>query len=383
MKIVIAPNAFKQSLSSIEVANALKKGFQTIYDNAEYIVVPMADGGEGTSKILTISCHGEFVEEIVTSASGLKRKASYGICLDKGKSIAFIECAETCGIIHERLETLNPLKMTTYGTGELILSALDKGIKTIVIGVGGTCTNDGAMGILSALGVRFYDKEGQKLEGNGGNLEKIASIDNSQIDPRIKNTNFIIASDVTNKLCGKHGSAFVYGPQKGANQETIVRLDKGLNNFAKKTKELLGLDILEIKGGGSGGGIGAGLYAYLSATIVSGFDVVNLYTGLEEYIKGADLVISGEGKIDSQTKSGKAPQMVAKLAKKYNKRAICFAALSEKNLKIQEFDQIYTLFNPGTVNIKSASENTYQLLIDLASKVAFGIKKRELAYEKS
>lgn len=317
MKIVIAPDSFKENLTSLQVASCIEKGIRRVLPKARCIKVPMADGGEGTVQSLVDATGGKIVSKQVTGPMGKPVRARYGI-LGDGKT-AVIEMAEASGLPQVPRNMRNPLKATSYGTGELIIHALDKGADTIIIGLGGSATVDGGAGMAQALGARFLDKNGREIRqhGSGGMLEKIADIDTGTLDPRVKKAKFIIASDVTNTLCGKQGAAHVFGPQKGATPAMVKTLDKNLRHYAAVIKRCLRKDVLNVKGAGAAGGLGAGLIAFTGAKMKRGVDLVVEITRLHDYLKNADLVITGEGRVDFQTAFGKTPAGVAKAARKF------------------------------------------------------------------
>lgn len=357
MKILISPNGFKNSLTCFEACEAILEGFKKTYKDGLYLTYPIADGGEGTCEILTKYSNGKYYSKEITFCDLTKRVAKYGF--DKLNKIAFIESSEAVGIIHIKKEKLNPLKMTSFGLGELVLSAIDKGAKTIVIGIGGTCTNDGGMGLLSSLGIKFYHDE-TLLDGNGENLIKINKISLDGLNPKVRDVSFVIASDVDNTLCGDKGATYCYGKQKGANEQMLELLEKGMINFASQSKKILNKDLISIVGGGSGGGLGAGICSYLNAKIVSGFDYIESYINIEEKIKNVDVVITGEGKIDEQTLHGKGPYKIASLAKKYNKYVIAFCGICK--VKTSLFDKVYPLCEKETTDFS----NSYNKLVDIS-----------------
>ncbi|HBY57296.1 MAG TPA: glycerate kinase [Candidatus Atribacteria bacterium] len=325
MKIVVAPDSFKGSLTAIEVAGGIERGIREIFPEAEIIKIPMADGGDGTVQCLVNATGGKILREKVTGPLGEEVLASYGILGDK--KTAVIEMAEASGLTLVPVNKRNPLVTTTYGTGQLIRAALDQGCRKMIIGIGGSATNDGGAGMVQALGAKLLDEEGKEIGFGGGELKKISRIDIRHMDKRLSDTKILVASDVTNPLCGPKGASRVYGPQKGATPEMAEELDKSLAHFAKMIKRDLHKDVKDMPGAGAAGGLGASLMAFLNAELRPGIDIVIEVVKLEEAIKGADLVITGEGKIDSQTIYGKAPIGVAKIAKKYNIPVIAIAAL--------------------------------------------------------
>lgn len=317
MKIVLAPDSFKGNLTSLQVASALEKGIKRVIPNANCIKVPMADGGEGTVQSLVDATGGKFVHKRVKGPAGKPVTARYGILSD-GKTAA-IEMAEASGLPDvEGTKDKNPMKTTTYGTGQLMMDAVNKGANHIILGLGGSATTDGGAGMAQALGIRFMDKRGNELKelGAGGMLSKVASIDMSGMSSGMKKVKVTVASDVKNPLCGKKGAAHVFGPQKGATQAMVTKLDANLKHFAGIIKKDLRKDVLKLKGAGAAGGLGAGLVAFTGAKLKSGVDIVVEATELAKHLKGADLCITGEGRVDFQTAFGKTPSGVAKAARK-------------------------------------------------------------------
>lgn len=313
MKIILAPDSFKGSLSSEEAAAAMARGIMRVAPDAELIRIPMADGGEGTVSTILSFVNGK---EIWVPVYGPIRKwtdAVYGIL---GDGCAILEMAQASGIHLVPPSDRNPCEASTFGTGQMILSALDHGCRKIYIGLGGSATNDGGMGMAEALGVRFYDAEGHILIGKGSSLPYIYRIDVSGMDDRIQETEFIVMCDVQNPLCGVDGASVVYGPQKGASQEEIHRLDEGLRNYARRVKECNGMDILDVPGAGAAGGLGAGLMAFCQTRLVSGCHAILDLCGFDDLLSNTDLVITGEGHIDRSTNFGKVAYSIATRAAK-------------------------------------------------------------------
>ncbi len=316
MKIVIAPDSFKGNLSALEVANLIEKGTRRVYPKAKIVKVPMADGGEGTVRSLVDATKGRIIKREVTGPLGKKVKASYGILGDN--KTAVIEMASASGLPLVPKSKRNPLLTTTYGTGELIKAALDRGCRKIIVGIGGSATVDGGAGMAQALEARLLDRKGGEIGFGGGALGNLERIDISKLDKRIRKTKVLVASDVDNPLTGPKGAAKVYAPQKGATPSMVKKLEENLKKYALIIKRDLKKDIKDIPGTGAAGGLGAGLIAFLDAKIRLGVDIVIQTVGLEKHLKDTDLVITGEGKMDSQTIYGKTPIGVAKLAKRYN-----------------------------------------------------------------
>jgi len=325
MKIVVAPDSFKGSLTAVEVSDAIEQGVREIFPEAEIVKIPMADGGDGTVQCLVNATGGEILREKVTGPLGDEVRASYGILGDK--KTAVIEMAEASGLTLVPEDKRNPLITTTYGTGQLIKAALDRGCRKMIIGIGGSATNDGGAGMVQALGAKLLDKDGEEVGFGGGELKKVFRIDTKYLDNRLSETKVIVASDVSNPLCGPKGASWIYGPQKGATPEIIEELDESLAHFAEIIKRDLNKDVKDIPGAGAAGGLGASLMAFLDTELKPGIEIIIEIVKLEQAIKDANLVITGEGKIDSQTIYGKAPIGVAKIAKKYNIPVIAIAAI--------------------------------------------------------
>lgn len=353
MKIVLAPDSFKESMAAKEVCQEIEKGLKKILKNIECIPVPMADGGEGTTQSLVDATNGEFFTIDVTGPLGDVVKARFGILGDK--KTAIIEMAQASGLELVPREKRNPMITTTYGTGELIKKALEKGVSTILIGIGGSATNDGGAGMFQALGGKLLDKNGNDIGFGGGELSKLDRIDISNLDSRIKDVEIIVACDVQNPLTGKNGASHIFGKQKGANEEEREILDKNLKNFAEIIRKDIGKDVENIAGAGAAGGLGAGLMAFLSAKLKKGVEIVIEYSELEKKIQGADLVITGEGSIDGQTRFGKTPYGVAKTAQKYDIPVIALAGNIGKDIETL-YEHGFTAILPILTKVESLDE---------------------------
>ena len=316
-KIIIAPDSFKGNLTSLEVASCLEKGIRRVIPRVKCIKVPMADGGEGTVQSMVDAARGKFIKKRVKGPAGKLVTARYG-WLARRKT-AIIEMAQASGLHLVDGRTKNPLKTTTYGTGQLMLDAMNRGAKEIIIGIGGSATNDGGAGMAQALGVKFLNAKGKEIKepGCGGMLIKIAAIDMRSLDARVHDTDIVVACDVENPLYGKKGATHVFGPQKGATPRMVDTLDAHLKHFGRLIKRDLKKDVSRMPGAGAAGGLGAGLVAFANAQLKSGIDIVLEASGLNGHMKDADLVITGEGRIDFQTAFGKTPAGVAKAAKKH------------------------------------------------------------------
>lgn len=374
MKIMIAPDSFKESMSALEAASAIEAGFKKIIPDADYIKIPMADGGEGTVQSLVDATDGEILKEIVTGPLGESVEAFYGITGD-GKT-AVIEMAAASGLHLIRKEERNPLYTTTRGTGELILAALHYGVDQIIIGIGGSATNDGGAGMAQALGAKLLDSTGAQIGYGGGALGNLHSIDLRNLDGRLSDVEINIVCDVDNPLTGEHGAAAVFGPQKGATLEIVAVLDENLSHYGEVIKKELGKDISTVPGAGAAGGLGAGLIAFLDGDLRRGVDVVMETIQLEKMMENASLVITGEGKIDNQTAYGKTPMGVAEVAKKWGVPVIGIAGMVDyhhngKNEEVEGelFNAIFSIV-PGPVSLEEAMENAADYTEQLAENIA-------------
>lgn len=323
MKIVIAPDSFKESLSAMQVAEAIEQGFSEIFPQAEYIKLPMADGGEGTVESMVAATGGERVHVNVTGPLGQPVNGFFGWMGD-GET-AVIEMAAASGLHLVAPEQRNPLITTSFGTGELILAALNHGARKIILGIGGSATNDGGAGMMQALGAHFHDIDGKELHVGGAALAQLASVDLSQLDARLAQTDILVACDVDNPLCGAKGASAVFGPQKGATPERVKQLDAALQHYGEKIELATGKSVLNVAGAGAAGGMGAALFGLLYARLQPGIEIVTEALKLADAVQGADLVITGEGRIDSQTVHGKTPVGVARVAKRYDIPVIAIA----------------------------------------------------------
>ena len=369
MKIVVAPDSFKGSLSALEVCESIEKGIRKIFSNAEIIKVPMADGGEGTVQSLVDGSGGRIINLKVRGPLQKEVNGFYGI-LGNGNT-AVIEMAAASGITLISKEERNPMITTTYGTGEIIKHALDMGCRNIIIGIGGSATNDGGAGMATALGAKLLDQNGNAISFGGGSLNSLYSIDVSEFDSRLKECNIVAACDVDNPLCGERGASYIFGPQKGADEKMVKVLDENLEHYAKLVNKFLGISIKDYPGAGAAGGLGGGLLAFLKAKLQPGVDIVIQSTALEEKLKTADLVITGEGMIDYQTQFGKTPYGVAKVAKKYDIPVIAIAGgigVDAEQLYSKGFDSIFSIVDKP-MTLEEAIENSDILVQKTAERV--------------
>lgn len=327
MRILLAPDKFRGSLSALSVCQALSAGMKSRMPDSEFISFPLADGGEGMSEILTYHTGGRRVSVYARDPLGRRIQAAYGLSSDG--STAFIEMAEASGLHRLDPRERDVMKTTSVGTGDLILHAIESGVRHVLLGIGGSATNDGAVGAAHALGYRFYNTQGEPFLPVGGNLVSVARIESSQVHPALRDTEFIALCDVDNPFTGPSGAAYVYGPQKGASPEQVEQLDAGLKQLATRFFNDLGFDVGTLPGAGGGGGFGGGAAAFFNAILRPGVDVIFEYTGFEEQVRRADVVITGEGKLDRQTLSGKVVAGVTRLASRYGKPVIGVAGVNE------------------------------------------------------
>ncbi|MBJ8973422.1 glycerate kinase [Citrobacter braakii] len=380
MKIVIAPDSYKESLSALEVATAIELGFREIWPEANYVKIPVADGGEGTVEAMVAATQGHLVHVDVTGPLGKTIQAFYGLSGDERS--AFIEMAAASGLEQVPAGLRDPLKTTSWGTGELIRHALDAGVEHIIIGIGGSATNDGGAGMVQALGAKLLDAQNNDIAHGGTGLESLARIDISQLDPRLAACRIEVACDVTNPLTGEEGASAVFGPQKGATPEMILRLDRALTHYAQLIARDLDVNVLELAGGGAAGGMGAALYAFCGARLRCGIEVVTDALHLDDCVADADLVVTGEGRIDSQTIHGKVPVGVAKVAKRYNKPVIGIAGSLTADVGVVHehgldavFSVIYTVCTLDEA-LKNASENVRMTARNVAATLKAGQQLR-------
>ncbi|HCP95148.1 MAG TPA: glycerate kinase [Anaerovibrio sp.] len=366
MNIVIAIDSLKGSLTSLEAGKAIETGIKKVYSEAVTKVLPLADGGEGTVEALTLGMGGKLQSIEVTGPLGNKILAQYGILSD-GKT-AIVEMAAAAGITLVPDNKRNPLYTTTYGVGEILLDAMHKGCRHFIIGIGGSATNDGGVGMLQALGYDMLDADGKPVPFGAAGLKVLCRIDDSRVTPELKECSFRIACDVTNPLCGEKGCSAIYGPQKGASPEDIALMDKWMGDYARISKEKYSHADANAPGAGAAGGMGFAFLTFTNATLESGIEIVLAETKLEDHISKADLVITGEGRLDGQTVMGKAPVGVARIAKKYNKPVIAFAGcVTPEATACNEhgIDAFFPILR-GVVSLSEAMEpkNARQNMID-------------------
>ena len=368
-KILISPQEFKESLTGLEVANAIQEGINKADSKIKTSLVPVADGGDGTLQTMVDVTGGEIITETVRDPLGRNIDSVWGKLGDDNSAV--IEMAKASGLAllneNEKSATLT----STYGTGQLFKFALDQGIDNFIIGIGGSATNDGGAGFVSALGAKLYDENGKEVESNGISLSSIRDIDMSNFDERVKNTSVRVACDVTNPLCGNEGASAIFGPQKGANPEEVNLLDKNLLHWASLIKDQLGKDILNVPGAGAAGGLGAGLMAFTDAELSIGANIVLDSLNYDEHLRDVDLVIVGEGSTDKSTQFNKSPVAVAMRAKKLGIPVICLSGSvgegysESRDLGISSFFSIVS----GPTELKYAIENAHELIVKSTEEI--------------
>ena len=369
MKILIAPDTFKDALPALKVCQSIEKGISCIDNKIETILFPLADGGEGTAEILTWHSGGKMVKANFSDPLLRKVEAQYGISAD-GQT-AFIEMAQTAGLQRLAETERNCMNTTTFGTGEMMRHAINNGAKKIVLGLGGSATNDAGMGLATALGYQFFDENDSELEPIGSNLSKVRRIAKDEVVEGIENIEFLVLCDVENPLFGENGAAFVYAPQKGASSEEVQILDDGLRHFAELLRVELIADVATVKGGGAAGGLGAGAIAFLNAKLVRGIEFVLDATGFDEVLKDIDLVITGEGKIDDQSLEGKLIKGVADRAQQQNVPVVAFCGILEadpEHIRKLGLTAAYSILQKP-VTLEESIEQTAHNLESLASNV--------------
>lgn len=377
MNIVIAIDSFKGSLSSMEAGRATKEGILQIFPESDISVCPIADGGEGTVQALVDGMNG--VYNHITVSGPLLKKISCGYGIVPQDNTAVIEMSSAAGITLLRKSELNPLYTTTYGVGEMIADAIKKGCRNFIIGIGGSATNDGGTGMLSALGFEFLDSAGKPIPLGAIGLEQLCSIRTENALKELKECIFNIACDVDNPLCGKEGCSAVFAPQKGADQKMVARMDKALFNYAKKVEAIFPNADMNGGGAGAAGGLGFAFSAFLNGKLIKGIDLVIKETRLEEKIKTADFVVTGEGRLDSQTIHGKAPIGVSRVAKKYNKPVLAFCGCATRDAAVCNdygIDAFFPIVR-GAVSLEEAMDKKVaaQNLQDTARQVFSLIRK--------
>ncbi|CAB1252444.1 TPA: glycerate kinase [Vibrio cholerae] len=370
MKVVIAPDSFKESLTAKQVCDAIQAGLARVWHDAKFVAIPVADGGEGTVQSLVDATQGRLVEVKVMGPQGKRVEAFYGMLGDN--QTAVIEMAAASGLHHVPLAQRDPKLTTSFGTGELIRHALDQGVTKLIIGLGGSATNDGGVGMLAALGARFTNADGDPIQLTGGGLRELTHIDLQDFDPRLQHCDILVACDVNNPLCGDKGASAVFGPQKGATPEDVQLLDGALRQFGLLTEKVTGKMVLESAGAGAAGGMGAALLAYTQARLRPGIEIVLETVQLAHQVSDADLVITGEGRIDSQTVHGKTPMGVAKVAKRFDVPVLALCGCTGDNYQAVYQCGIDAVFAavPRAMLLEDALKESDFNLADLAENVA-------------
>ncbi|MCM8821558.1 MAG: glycerate kinase [Candidatus Omnitrophica bacterium] len=373
MKIVICPDSFKGSFSAKEVAKAIRKGMKSVLTDAQYSILPMADGGEGTTDALLNAIGGKKYKALVSDPLGRKICAEYAILSD---GTGVIEMASASGLPLLKPEERNPLLTSTYGTGQLILELIKKKVKSFLIGVGGSATVDGGMGMAKALGVKFYSRSKKELREGGGFLGKLVKIDTSGINVDVLRTDITVLCDVTNPLTGRYGAAKVFAPQKGADIKMVELLEKNLRHYAQVIREQLKKDVENIPGSGAAGGLAAGLVAFLNAKIKEGSKFIAEKIELEKHIKDADIVITGEGRIDGQVSFGKTIMAVLEKAKRHNVPVIALCGIKSGSIDDLYRNGLTAVFSivPGPVKLEESIKNAGDFIKDTSREIARLIK---------
>ncbi|MHB1372928.1 MAG: glycerate kinase [Thauera sp.] len=379
MKILIAPDSFKESLSALEVAQAVQAGFSQVFPQASYVLVPVADGGEGTVDAMVAATGGRRESVTATGPLGTPVEAFYGLTGDGATAV--IEMAAASGLMLVPAAQRNPLLTTSRGTGELIRAALDAGARRFILGIGGSATNDGGAGMVQALGARLLDARGEDIGPGGGALAGLERIDVSVLDARLAECCIEVACDVDNPLTGPRGASAVFGPQKGATAEMVQTLDANLARFARIVERDLGVAVDAVPGAGAAGGMGAAMLAFFGATLKPGIEIVTAAVDLDTHVRDADLVITGEGRIDFQTVHGKTPIGVARVAKRHGKPVIGIAGSLGANVGVVHehgIDAVFSVLNrPCTLDeaLRDAAANVELTARNVAAALRIGLAR--------
>ena len=376
-KIVVAIDSFKGSLTTFEAGKAIEEAAKEVYKDIEVRISPIADGGEGTVEAVISATNGELVKTVVCNPLGERIEAAYGFI--PHTKTAIIEMSAAAGITLISESERNPMNTTTFGVGEMILDAISKGCRKFLVGIGGSATNDGGVGMLQALGFEFLDENGKQVLPGAKGLKDIVEIRTENAVKELKECSFCVACDVKNILCGDNGCSAIYGPQKGATPEMIKSMDLWLENYAQLTKKVIPVSDANVPGTGAAGGLGFAFVSYLNSTLESGIELVMKETALESHIKDADIIVTGEGRLDGQSYMGKAPVGVAKLAKKYNKLVIAFSGcVTEDAVVCNDYgiDAFFPILRkPCTLEEAMNTDNAYRNLKDTACQVFRLIRK--------
>lgn len=377
MKILIASDSFKGSLTSMDICEIAKDAIGEVLPKATVTTLPLADGGEGSVEALVENTHGKYHKCNVTGPFNQLVEAKYGILGDN--ETAIIEMSSASGIILARRDQLDPMIATSYGTGELILDAVNKGCSKIIMGIGGSATNDGGAGLLQALGFKLLDKDGSSIGFGGASLIDLVSISSESVSQKVQDLNILVACDVNNPLIGENGATHIYGPQKGATPEKVIKLEKGMENFGKVIEEHFEKSVLFEPGAGAAGGMGAGLLGFLDSKLDSGFKIISEQIGLEELIKNEefDYIFTGEGQLNHQTLNGKLPFGVSTLGKKYNTPVIAIVGSLSKGYESMYDEGMLAAFSimNGPMDLDDAIKNAKELLYEKYINVVRLLKK--------
>ena len=368
MKVVIAPQAFKGSISALDAAKAMQTGVRNVVSDAEIVIVPVADGGDGTLETLVDGSNGSIRSVAATGPLGERRVAHWGAMGDG--STAVIEMARTSGLALVSIQDRDPINATTYGLGEAISAALDEGFRRFIVGIGGSATNDAGAGMAQALGIRLVDGQGNDLPPGGGALAELDRIDLTGIDTRVRESEFMVACDVTNPLTGREGASAIYGPQKGATEEMVAELDSALHHFADIVRDEIGVDIEFMQGSGAAGGLGGGMVAFLDAELRAGVDIVMDAVNIEVHLEGADFVLTGEGALDYQTVYNKAPIGVARRASSLGIPVVAIAGtLGDRYQLVHDHGIDSAMAIPdGPMTLDEASNRAAELIVQATER---------------
>jgi len=369
MKVVILPDSFKESLDAMNVAKAIHKGFHSVFPTAEYHLLPLADGGEGTVQALIASNGGEI--ESVEVTGPLNETVQAKIAFSKDHKTAFIEMAEACGLHLVPLDKRNPLQTTSFGVGELMIYAIERGASELIIGVGGSSTNDGGIGMATALGYQFFDENGKEIQSNGEALLKVASMTDKNKSPLLEKVKITIAADVVNPLNGRNGATYIFGPQKGLTANQLPTMDEAMKNFYSIAEQYMNKSVSEVPGSGAGGGMGAGLILFANASIKKGIELVLEQLNVVEVCKDADIVIVGEGRMDGQTIYGKAPVGAAACAPSNAKVIAICGSIGDgiEELYKHGIDAIFPTI-PAILPIEDVMKNAFENIERTARNIA-------------
>jgi glycerate kinase len=366
LKVLIGPDSFKGSMTALQAAQAIATGLQSALPDVQVDLLPLSDGGDGLTEVLAYGTGGRLVEATVTGPLGDQVKTHFGL-LGDGET-AVVEVAAASGLILVPASQRNPERTTSFGTGELVRLALDAGSRRLILGLGGSATNDGGMGMLAALGVRFLDAKGQPVAPTGGNLIRIERADAAGLDPRLGQVEVLVATDVRNPLLGPTGATYMYGPQKGATEAALRQLEAGMAQYAGVVETVTGVKVTDAPGAGAAGGIGAALLAFLGATLTPGIDLVLQWLSADQRFVAADVVITGEGRFDRQTRFGKVPTGVASLARRHDRPVIFFTGWLDEDTDEAGFAAVVPIL-PRPMGLEESMNNGFGLLVEASARI--------------